>query len=430
MHVQRLSVQNIRSIDRLDLRLAPEELAGWHVILGDNGAGKTTLVRALAVALVGEANAHASRQDWSHWLSEGQDSASISVQLKPDERDGWTGSGRRGSGSVQFGVGISLANNGETDRQARIKFSNKRYASRTIWGNGDGWFSASFGAFRRFAGSDPAMDRLYLSHHRLAAHLSAFGENVALGESLRWLQTLKIQELTDEPYASEILRTVIAFINRADLLPHGTRIDNVTSERVYVVDGRGSCVDVEEMSDGYRSILSLVFELLRLLFSAYGSQVALKGIDGDAGIVKLSGVVAIDEIDAHLHPNWQKRIGTWFVEHFPSVQFFVTTHSPLICRAAQRGSVWLLPTPGSSDNPKRIRGNDLDRLVLGSVLEAYSTELFGKDVVRSSLSKARLERLAHLNQKRFAEELDEDEMDELNQLRSILAATPNASTIG
>lgn len=427
MHVQKLTVRNIRSIDQLDLRLDPEELAGWHVILGDNGAGKTALVRALAVALVGGANAHASRQDWSRWLSANQDTASISVQLKPGKLDGWTGSGRLGHGTVQFRATIASVDNGGADRQARIKFVDRRYAGRTIWGGGDGWFSASFGAFRRFAGSDPAMDRLYLTHPRLAAHLSAFGENVALGESLRWLQTLKFQELTDEPYASEILQTIIAFVNRADLLPHGTRINNVTSDRVYIVDGRGSLVDVEEMSDGYRSMLSLVFELLRLLFSAYGPDVALEEIDEEAGIVGLPGVVAIDEIDAHLHPNWQKRVGTWFVKHFPNIQFFVTTHSPLICRAAQHGSVWLLPTPGSGDSPTRILGTDLNRLVYGSVLDAYSTELFGKDVIRSSSSRAKLERLAHLNQKRFVARLDANETLELEELRGILATTPNVA---
>lgn len=399
MHVQKLTIQNIRSIDRFDLRLDPEELAGWHVILGDNGAGKTALVRALAIALVGEANAHAIRQDWSQWLSAGQDSASISVQLKPDAKDGWTGSGRRVSGPVQCGAVISRLDNGGTRRRARIKFVNRRYAQRTAWGGGDGWFSASFGAFRRFAGSDPAMDRLYLSHPRLAAHLSALDENVALGESLRWLQTLKVQGLADDPHASKILHTIIAFINRADLIPHSTRIDNVTSDRVYIVDGRGSRVDVEEMSDGYRSMLSLVFELLRLLFSAYGSDAALKGIDKGTGIVDLSGVVAIDEIDAHMHPSWQERIGTWFVKHFPNIQFFVTTHSPLIYRAAQQGSVWLLPTPGSGNSSRRIQGTDLECLVYGNVLEAYGTELFGEDVIGSSSSRAKLERLAYLDQK-------------------------------
>lgn len=428
MHVARLTVKNIRSIDRLDLQLAPDERAGWHVLLGDNGAGKTTVVRALAIALVGEANAHASRQDWSRWLSAGRDDAEIRVTLAPHGDDYWTGQGRRGHDPALFGARIEAGPmNGENGNRTHIKFFNQRYAKRTIWGDGRGWFSASFGAFRRFAGSDPAMDRLYLSHPRLAAHLSAFGENVALGESLRWLQMLKIQELTDEPHASDILRTVISFTNEADLLPHGTRIKEVTSERVIIVDGRDSIVDVEDMSDGYRSIMSLVFELLRLLFAAFGPSATSGGIDSEAGVVRLPGVVAIDEVDAHLHPEWQARIGDWFVRHFPKIQFFVTTHSPIICRPASSGSVWLLPTPGSGDPARRIHGNDLDRLLYGNLLEAYDTDLFGSNLDRSIESRAMLERLAKLNQKKLVSKLEVSEEVELHRLRSIMATSPNVT---
>ena len=183
MHVARLTVKNIRSIDRLDLQLMPDERAGWHVLLGDNGAGKTTVVWALAIALVGEANAHASRQDWSRWLSAERDHAEIGVTLATHDNDYWTGQGRRAFSPAVFGARLEAGPmNGDNGNRTHIKFFNRRYASRTIWGDGSGWFSASFGAFRRFAGSDPAMDRLYLSHPRLAAHLSAFGENVALGD--------------------------------------------------------------------------------------------------------------------------------------------------------------------------------------------------------------------------------------------------------
>lgn len=429
MHVERLTVKNIRSIDRLDLQLGPGEQAGWHVLLGDNGAGKTTVVRALAIALVGEANAHASRQDWSRWLSAGKDSAEIRVTLVPHDNDYWTGQGRRGYyDPAAFGVRISAGpTNGENGNRTHIKFFNQRYAWRTIWGDGSGWFSASFGAFRRFAGSDPAMDRLYFSHPRLAAHLSAFGENVALGESLRWLQMLKIQELTDEPHASDVLRTVISFTNQADLLPHGTRIKEVTSERVIIVDGRGSLVDVEDMSDGYRSIMSLVFELLRLLFAAFGPSAASRGIDSETGVVKLPGVVAIDEVDAHLHPEWQARIGDWFVKHFPNIQFFVTTHSPIICRPASRGSVWLLPTPGTGDAARRVDGNDLDRLLYGNLLEAYDTDLFGQNLDRSIESREMLEKLANLNQKKLVGKLEASEEAELHRLMSIMATSPNVT---
>ena len=51
MHVQRLTIENLRSIRSFELRLKQGDSAGWHVILGDNGAGKTTIVRALALAL-------------------------------------------------------------------------------------------------------------------------------------------------------------------------------------------------------------------------------------------------------------------------------------------------------------------------------------------------------------------------------------------
>ena len=49
----------------------------------------------------------------------------------------------------------------------------------------------------------------------------------------------------------------------------------------------------------------------------------------------LPGVVAVDEIDAHLHPSWQQLIGDWFVNRFPNMQFLVDHTQPdhLSCRA-------------------------------------------------------------------------------------------------
>ena len=61
MHVQRLTIENMRSIREFELVLKRKETAGWHVILGDNGSGKSTIVRALALALMGQSNAHAAR---------------------------------------------------------------------------------------------------------------------------------------------------------------------------------------------------------------------------------------------------------------------------------------------------------------------------------------------------------------------------------
>ena len=428
MHVQRLSIKNIRSIRRLEFDLGDQDLAGWHVILGDNGSGKSTIVRALALVLMGQSNAYATREDWSRWIATGEKSGSISAELIAHPADGWTGKGRTaGDPSIlaETKIHVNSGRGQKNGGQVSIVFSSSRYAKRTVWGGGGGWFSSSFGPFRRFSGADPEMDRLSVTYPRLAPHLSAFGENVSLGESLRWLRDLQVRKLENDAEAKKIQSAVIDFINGAKLLPHGARISGVTSEQVQIVDGFGSQVAVQEMSDGYRSILSLAFELMRLLFLAFGTETALRGIDIDAGAITLPGVVVIDEIDAHLHPGWQQLIGDWFVNRFPDMQFLVTTRSPIICRAARHGTIWLLPPPGSEGPLRRVIGPDLNRLIDGNILDAYGTELFGEEVTRSEQSKAKLMQLAQLNRKRLRRALSSSEQRELEQLREAMPSSPN-----
>ena len=429
MHVERLTIQNIRSIERLDIELESDELAGWHVLLGDNGTGKSTIVRALALTFMGMRNADATRQDWSRWVGAGGTEGLIDVWLTQHPADRWTGQGRTSQAMIQANARIRESTENLRNGSAWIELSSDS-GNRTVWGGGEGWFSASFGPFRRFSGGEPQMDRLYHSHPRLAPHLSAFGDDVALGECLRWLRDLHVGALENEGYAAETRDAVISFVNHSGLLPHGARIDGVTSEQVTMADGRNTRLSVEEMSDGYRSILSLTFELLRLMFEAYGTETALAGIEPEQGTVSLPGVVSIDEVDAHLHPLWQHRVGDWFVRCFPAIQFLVTTHSPIICRAAERGSVWLLPSPDSGEQPRRIVGDDLNRLIYGNILDAFGTELFGEGVTRSPHSRQRLERLAQLNRRRLREHLSSDEREELRRLQATMTSNPSVTTLG
>jgi predicted ATP-dependent endonuclease of OLD family len=44
----------------------------------------------------------------------------------------------------------------------------------------------------------------------------------------------------------------------------------------------------------------------------------------------LTGVVLIDEIDAHLHISLQRKILPFFYKSFPNIQFIVSTHSPFV----------------------------------------------------------------------------------------------------
>ena len=254
---------------------------------------------------------------------------------------------------------------------------NTKANGRTIWGSGSGWFSAAFGPFRRFSGGDKEYDRLFHTNPGLARHLSAFGEGAALGEALRWMRDLQFKSYENDEEARRLLEGLKKFMSQLQL-PHDSQFTEINSEAVVVRDGGGAPVAVENLSDGFQSVLSMTFELLRGMVASYGREEFLDALDSGNGIVKLPGIVAIDEVDAHLHPAWQTRIGDWLIERFPRVQFIVTTHSPIICRSAEKGSIWRLPTPGSDDEARQIIGQDRVRLFHGSVLDAYDTELFGK----------------------------------------------------
>jgi len=418
MHIQRIRIANIKSINTLDWAIPEGQAAGWHVIIGDNGAGKSTFLRAVVLALIGPVEAAGLRLDWDAWLRSGTESGSIRLDLRYDPKlDNFSGPGRRGAELVPAAVLI------ERDAflaQLKKNSAVKPNPDRHIWSGAGGWFSAAYGPFRRFSGGDTEYERLLSFRSRLAAHLSVFNEAFALGEGLRWLQELQFKRLERQPEGA-LLDRLIGFVNQDDFLPHHTRISEVTSSGVVFTDSTDQRVLVENLSDGYRSILSMTFELIRQMVNTYGADAVFDATDST--VITAPGVVLIDEVDAHLHPSWQKRIGLWFRRHFPHVQFIVTTHSPLVCQAATEGSVWRLPRPGDSEPGGMVVGQDLDRLLYGNLLDAYSTGVFGLDSTRSEESQRKLVRLAQLNRKELRSQLSAKEQQEQEQLRSILPTT-------
>ena len=423
MHIRRLRIQNIRSITNLNVEI-PDPRAGWHVILGDNGSGKSSVIRAMALALMGPLDATATRQNWQDWIRKTASRARVELEVAPDaEFDKWKRTGRRAQKPITVTVTFPTAG---TDANSAAPEITGRFADRTIWGGGTGWFSASFGPFRRFSGGDKEYDRLFYSNPGLARHLSAFGEDVALGEALRWLQDLQFKRYeSDAPRSACWTIWWISCDDRSCCLTARTSRKSPPVP-LYSTTAPACLFPSEQLSDGFRSVLSMTFELLRGMVVAYGDSTFLDALNAEAGAVNLPGAVAIDEIDAHMHPAWQKRIGDWLVERFPMVQFFVTTHSPIICRSAAKGSIWRLPTPGTGEEARRIEGQDRDRLVNGSILDAFDTEYFGENVTRSDASHSMMKELAKLNMKRRRGPLSADEDQRRRKLQSAL---PSVSAV-
>ncbi len=74
----------------------------------------------------------------------------------------------------------------------------------------------------------------------------------------------------------------------------------------------------QQLSSGFSSILSVYADLL--------TKIELRSIAPS----DVTGIVFIDEIDAHLHVSLQKKIFRFLTTSFPKVQFIITTHSPFV----------------------------------------------------------------------------------------------------
>jgi predicted ATP-binding protein involved in virulence len=84
-----------------------------------------------------------------------------------------------------------------------------------------------------------------------------------------------------------------------------------------------------------------------------------------------------------LHPEWQREIGFWLKQHFPNIQFLVTTHSPIICQAADENGLFVLPEPGGDDKPRALTPQEYKTVISSRPDTILLTAAFGLQNTRS-----------------------------------------------
>ena len=82
----------------------------------------------------------------------------------------------------------------------------------------------------------------------------------------------------------------------------------------------------EYLSSGYKSCMAVLIGLIK--------EIEFRFKNPSKFIKDFDGIVFIDEIDLHLHPEWQAKIYEALKIILPKVQIFTSTHSPHIIQVA------------------------------------------------------------------------------------------------
>jgi len=139
----------------------------------------------------------------------------------------------------------------------------------------------------------------------------------------RYLYSAHPGALTDEQLHNLALaKNCFSLLN-----PDFTFSQVVASSNEIMINTPGGQIYFEYLSSGFKSSLSIVFGIIKDIELRFKSPT--KKADD------FNGIILIDELELHLHPEWQSKIGGVLAGVFPNAQFIVATHSPHIIQAAQ-----------------------------------------------------------------------------------------------
>jgi hypothetical protein len=230
-----------------------------------------------------------------------------------------------------------------------------------------------------------------------------FREDAALSESEEWLRRMYARGLESK---SVDIRTILHGVQELlgdGLFPQGMKISRFTVDAVYVRDGRGVELPMSDISDGCRSIYATILDLVHGLFEVYGADGLFGTDDKGRVVVTRPGVVIIDEIEAHLHPSWQRDIPEWLKRHFPQIQFLVSSHSPLIAQATDPNGLFILPLQGDLQTEGRAATEaEYEKIRWGTAHKTVLGVAFGLSSTRTQWAARQLKRWQELNAKKKA----------------------------
>lgn len=206
--------------------------------------------------------------------------------------------------------------------------------------------------------------RLWAEHEKVSFQLQGEGVAMAYKNSLsakssnkEFLSWVKTQEDTITKFAQPLDIAHLKAFKQAilALMPNNTWQDMAFDRKqdeltgIFTDDkGLKNKLAFSQLSDGYRNAISLAADI------AYRC-IQLNPSLGERAILDSEGIVLIDEIDMHLHPNWQQHFISDLKKAFPKIQFVATTHSLFIVHSLKETELINLDeTEGIEGDPFKL----------------------------------------------------------------------------
>jgi predicted ATP-binding protein involved in virulence len=378
-----LTIENVKCFkgeQTIDLSDGNGKPALWTVILGDNNTGKTTLLRCMA-------DLEAIKID--------KIDSSLKHLPMVLPKHGSKSSFTKKTYSITSSVLL------EIDSEHYINNNNDvwRYTSESC-------ALANYGELGNFIiygyGTNRKMGKASLSDTENQDNTaSLFDNNVTLTNAEEWL--IQTDYASKNGIASAELRLKkIKDTLTNGLLPDAKNFRFVSKEensqiRNFVeIETDYGWIKLRELGYGYQVTLAWVVDLAKKLFERYPDS---------KNPLHEPAIVLIDELDLHLHPEWQRKIIKFLSDQFPRTQFIATTHSPLIVQSAENINLVILE---KQEDHVIIKQRPDIKTFKGWTVEEILTELMGMD--DKTLSDAYLKSMHQ-----FDEALDEDDYHKAKQ---------------
>ena len=144
-------------------------------------------------------------------------------------------------------------------------------------------------------------------------------------------------------------------------------IEKNYSSQLYI-DKNNKELKISQLSDGEKLLICLVGDIASHLANyinttVYTNETFENNNSIENTLKLLKGIVLIDEIELHLHPQWQREVLPALQKTFPNIQFIVTTHSPQVLSNLKKEEIFILEDNKIVKVTPHVEGRDVSSIL-------------------------------------------------------------------